>query len=207
MPQRHADDDESAATYTRRELFTSQLARKHPVAFFQFLDICARSEQLQPLLNIVPLLQLFQNGSSRIGTRGLAELLSSPAATAALGSTLASITKLCVRQSRRYGAPKTAPETAEDGEECSEEGDDLPTAFYIMGAGVLLPVLAHFGKLLLPAIEAASSSSSVSGGSSSSSGDQARASAVFLTVLIARGLAALGAPFAELPGAAAAGLI
>uniref|UniRef100_A0A383VGX0 Uncharacterized protein n=1 Tax=Tetradesmus obliquus TaxID=3088 RepID=A0A383VGX0_TETOB len=58
------------ATCARRDLFTSQLAREHPVPFFQFLDICARSEQLDEL-SMLPLLHLFQNGSSRIGTKGL----------------------------------------------------------------------------------------------------------------------------------------
>ncbi|WIA11830.1 hypothetical protein OEZ85_011918 [Tetradesmus obliquus] len=37
-----ADD----SLHTRRQLFLSQLARKHPVAFFQFLDICARCRPL-----------------------------------------------------------------------------------------------------------------------------------------------------------------
>ncbi|WIA11831.1 hypothetical protein OEZ85_011919 [Tetradesmus obliquus] len=34
-------DADNDALITRRSLFLSQLARKHPVSFFQFLDVCA----------------------------------------------------------------------------------------------------------------------------------------------------------------------
>uniref|UniRef100_A0A383WH82 Uncharacterized protein n=1 Tax=Tetradesmus obliquus TaxID=3088 RepID=A0A383WH82_TETOB len=78
---------------TRRDLFTSQLARKHPVPFFQFLDICARSEGLDEV-TAGRMLFLVTHGCAKIGTKGLAELLGDSAATAALGSALCSSMKL-----------------------------------------------------------------------------------------------------------------
>jgi hypothetical protein len=73
-----------AALASRRALFASQLARKHPVAFFQFVDICARSGRVD-IRNTANLFHLAGAGCARVGTKGLADLLSSAAATAALG--------------------------------------------------------------------------------------------------------------------------
>ncbi|WIA12335.1 hypothetical protein OEZ85_012388 [Tetradesmus obliquus] len=129
------------ATCARRDLFTSQLTREHPVPFFQFLDICARSEQLDEL-RMLPLLHLFQNGSSRIGTKGLAELLSSPAAAAALGSALCSCVKLCVRHARQYDASNAPLAAAGD----PLQGDERTAAPYPMSARVLLAALSSLGR-------------------------------------------------------------
>ncbi|WIA38403.1 hypothetical protein OEZ86_001729 [Tetradesmus obliquus] len=85
--------DAEDARFTRRGLFISQLTRKHPVPFFQFLDISARSEQLDPIA-ARQLVTLVMHGCTKIGTKGLLELLSSPVAAAALGSVLCSIVKL-----------------------------------------------------------------------------------------------------------------
>ncbi|WIA22365.1 hypothetical protein OEZ85_004674 [Tetradesmus obliquus] len=96
---------------TRRDLFTSQLARKHPVPFFQFLDICARSEGLDAV-TAGRMVFLVTHGCAKIGTKGLEELLSSPTATAALGSALCSSMKLW-----------TAPDTS-----CSSLRSDAASA-------------------------------------------------------------------------------
>jgi hypothetical protein len=68
------------------------------VEFYAFLDLCARTRRLQ----IVPhLLQLFavassssSSGGGEMSSQSLTELLSRPAAVAALGSALCSLTKL-----------------------------------------------------------------------------------------------------------------
>ncbi|WIA30740.1 hypothetical protein OEZ86_000807 [Tetradesmus obliquus] len=88
-----SSDRKNAALQTRMQLFVSQLARKHPVPFFQFLDACARSRQ-RDAIAAWELPRLLQQGAAKIGTKGLVDLLSSPAAAAALGSALCSIMKV-----------------------------------------------------------------------------------------------------------------
>lgn len=89
----HYTDDKTDAFATQRDLFVSQLARKHPVPLFQFLDICARSGQLDAV-TAISLVSLVTHAAAKIGTKGLADLLDDSAATAALGSALCSTRKL-----------------------------------------------------------------------------------------------------------------
>jgi Ca2+-binding RTX toxin-like protein len=75
----------------------SHLASKHPLAFYQLLDLGARSDHGQQLQQIMykvsHLLQLLADGSSGTGTAQLAMLLQQPANVAALGSVLCSTIK------------------------------------------------------------------------------------------------------------------
>jgi hypothetical protein len=159
------------------------------------------------------------NGSGRIGTKGLAELLSNAAATAALGSALCSLFKMSAQDTVQQAAnAKEAAAAVAAGE------DKVPMSLHTFGASFLLKTLLQQLCLVLPAAlqeatgaaagaaaaaaaaAAASSSSSSSGGAASCHGAQARASALFLQVLICRGLVQLHKAAAQLPGAAAAGL-
>jgi hypothetical protein len=151
----------------RRDLFVSQLARKHPVTFFRLLDRCTRSGQDDMLVKPFAA-KLARAGSCRIGSKGLADLLSSPAATAALGSALCSIRK-------RSGLYE-------------------------------VQFMQHLNRSLAPAVREAAATaaaghavSSSAACSSSSRGQQAKASAVFLLVLMGRGLVALHTAAASKP--------
>uniref|UniRef100_A0A383VEM1 MYND-type domain-containing protein n=1 Tax=Tetradesmus obliquus TaxID=3088 RepID=A0A383VEM1_TETOB len=165
----YGSDD--AALNTRQELFTSQLARKHPVAFFQFADICARSGQLDAT-SAQHLLHLVKHGAAKIGTKGLAELLSSSAATAALGSALCSSVKLCI-----------SANSAADAGGASNVWPGAVAGCLRDVASALKTAVKHAAR------ESAASDSSSS--SSSSSKEQASASALFLAVLISRCLVSL----------------
>jgi hypothetical protein len=59
----------SKAQVSRKELLISQLARMHPVAFFQFLDLCARSGQLTGSSTGI-LADLAAVGSATVGIKG-----------------------------------------------------------------------------------------------------------------------------------------
>jgi hypothetical protein len=174
------------------------------VAFFQFVDICARSG-LECILPITQLFHLAATGCTRIGTKGLADLLSSAAATAALGSVLCSLLKLAVQHTKEQAVKAAAAGDA-------REDQGLSRVLYsptLLFCKVLLPLVTA----LLPALEAAvaaapsSSSSSSRGGSDSNvSNKQARASAMFLAVLVLRSVVQVHEAAANVPAAAAAGL-
>jgi hypothetical protein len=207
----------------RRDLFVSQLARKHPVAFFQFLDLCARSGRLDAT-GAIPVCQIAGYGCGRIGVRGLADLLSSPAATAALGSALCSILKLQLQHTMQL-----ASQASISMEEPVLVAAHALTMFQLLG-NMLHPAVCD--ALSLSADVSASSSSgssssgssssgssssgssssssssgsSSSGSSSSSRSQQCRASSVFLLVLACRGSLALHEAVATIRGAAESGL-
>jgi hypothetical protein len=203
----------------QRTLFVSQLARKHPVAFFQFLDRCARSaDQLQSgVFEVVHLAQLAANGSARIGTKGLADLLSSPAATAALGSALCSILKLtAVYTANEAGAAAAAAVGAGlrniTGQTGGSGGDLSSTRLF--AALEMLPSLGQLSSVLMAAVQhavqvqATPEAAAAGGGASSSSNssnssrraEQARASSIFLMVLLCQRLLALHDAAADIPG-------
>jgi hypothetical protein len=161
----------------RRDLFVSQLARKHPVAFFRLPDRCVRADAPNGMC-LMFTEKLARDGSCRVGTKGLADLLSSPAATAALGSALCSILK-------------TSPDC-------------------------MVGFLQQLSSSFAPAVQEAAAAAAAAAGpvvagtsnaacsSSSSRGQQAKASAVFLLVLMGRGLVAVHTAAASQPGAALA---
>jgi hypothetical protein len=176
--------------HSRKELFVSQLARKHPVAFFQLLDLCARSGQLDAPA-AVKACQIAGNGSGRIGVKGLADLLSSPAATAALGSALCSILKLCAQHTMQPVSQAAL-------------SIEQPA---LIAVHALSTSLLPLGNMLHPAMCESLSSAGVSASSSSSSrSQQCRASAVFLLVLAFRGVLSLHEAVACMGGATEAGL-
>jgi hypothetical protein len=147
----------------RRDLFVSQLARKHPVAFFRLLDRCAREK---PGFGVVDhAAGLAKAGSCRVGTKGLADLLSSPAATAALGSAL------CSMQKAHTTCPSLLPPQLLQ-QLSSSLAPAAPEAAAAAAAAAAGPAGAH---------AVAFNSSRVA---------QAQASAVMLLVLIARGVVA-----------------
>jgi hypothetical protein len=178
----------------QQDLFVSMLARKHPVPFFQFLDRCARSGQLDADCSL-QVMHLAANGSCRVGTKGLADLLSSPAATAALGSALCSILKLCVQN---IGMP----DAGRAGVPADEHESNKLTMRMLCAVAVVKSVLLPLSSALAAAVPGSSSSSS----SSSSRAEQMKTSTTFLLVLISRGLLAVHEAAAGVPGAAAAGL-
>jgi hypothetical protein len=194
------------------------------VPFFQFLDRCARSaEQLQTTVFDIPhLAQLAANGSARIGTKGLADLLSNPAATAALGSALCSMLKLTAAYTSGEAGAATAAAVDEKlalltGQTRDGDGSNSPSSLFV--AVELLPSLQQLTSVLMAAVQhamqtqnappaaAAAAQCGASASSSSSSRDeQARASAVFLMVLLSQRLLALHEAAAGIPGMPAAGL-
>jgi hypothetical protein len=194
------DAGTSNPTKLQRALFISQLASKHPVPFFQLLDRCAR---LQPLhmtrYETMHMGQLLRNGSSRIGTKGLAELLSSPAATAALASALCSVLK--------HATYCTL---------CSSAADDVADGFQTAEGWsvmlLLLPWLQQLCRALNAAVQHAlqepSAAASAVTDSSSCSGraEQVRASAVFLLVLLHQRMLALHEAATSMHGLSAARL-
>jgi hypothetical protein len=201
-----SDGDEDAALGSRRALFVSQLARKHPVAFFQFIDICARSGRID-IQYTGTLFNLAAIGCARVGTKGLADLLSSPAATAALASALCSLLKLTVQHIQEQAAKAAAAAAAADAEEDKALARVLLFSPTLLFTKVLLPLV----MAVVPAVEAAvaaapSSSSSSSSSDSSPNGRQAWASAMFLAVLVLRGFVQVHEAAASVPAAAAAGL-
>jgi hypothetical protein len=192
-------------------LFVSQLARKHPVPFFQFLDICARSGQLHLNMFDEPhMAQLLVNGSSRIGTKGLAEPLSSPAATAALGSAMCSIMKLVTAGITAQAAAPPAAQAAGP-----DEGAVSSIAKVALFSPLqVLPLLQQLSSALKAAVrhalqapDTAIAAMPSAAAGSSSRGEQVRASAVFLWVLLHQRLLALHEAAAGFPGATASGLV
>jgi hypothetical protein len=153
-------------------LFISQLARKHPVPFFQFLDICARSGQQHDADKSRYLVRLVTHGCAKVGTKGLAELLSSSAATAALASALCSALKLWPA-SVIHSSEQPAAAAAADGEQLTR------------GAAVAAGFLHGLCKALSLAMQHVIDEA-VAGRSSSSSVQQALTSAVLLVVLVSR---------------------
>jgi hypothetical protein len=132
------------------------------VAFFQLVDICARSGQLE-ICYAEWVFDLAAAGCARIGTKGLAELLSSAAATAALGSALCSLLKLAVQhtkeQAAQTAAAAAAAAAAGDARGDLEQELSISRILYSpieLFSKVLLPL----GLVVLPAVEAAPSSSS-----------------------------------------------
>jgi hypothetical protein len=201
------------------------------VAFFQFLDCCARTAGQLPVLTHAQssvfdtphLAQLVANGSARIGTKGLADLLSSPAATAALGAALCSIVKLtAVYAAGEAGAAAAAAAVGENlaiitGQTGSRNGGVPVTRLF--AAVEMLPLLQQLSSVLMAAVRhtmqthstpaaaaAAASSSSSSSSSSGSRGEQARASSIFLMVLLCQRLLALHDAAAGIAGMPSAGL-
>jgi hypothetical protein len=199
----------------------SHLASKHPAAFYQLLDLGARSDHGQQLhqftSRVSHLLQLLADGSSEIGTPQLAMLLQQPTAVTALGSVLCSATKAlkscldaalacCVdaaagmhQQHQQQQDLQHTYAVVQGGKATVFQG--LNTRLYPAGhsqGGILrqlsrsLP-LALQQALLPPAAAEASSSSSGSdtAGRDSTRSQQAAASATFLLVLLSRGLLAL----------------
>jgi hypothetical protein len=197
---------EDASLVSRRALFASQLARKHPVAFFQFVDICARSGRLD-ILNTDQLFDLTVTGCAKIGIKGLADLLSSPAATAALGSALCSLTKLAVQHTKKQAAAVAAAAAAAAGDAMEAEPCRVllfsPTMLFTK---LLLPLITGLPPAIEAALAAAPRSSSSSSRYISRSGRQAWASAMFLAVLVLRGFVQVHEAEASVPAAAAAGL-
>jgi hypothetical protein len=219
-------DSDRVSLLPQRTLFVSQLARKHPVPFFQFLDSCARSaDQLQTSVSDIPhLAQLAANGSGSIGVTGLAGLLSSPAATAALGSALCSILKLTAVYTERDTGAEAEAATAEVEEQLqlimgllrASVGSVSSTSLF--PALQMLPLLQQLSGVLTAAVQhamqtqstsaaAAAAQPAASGSSSSSSrGEQARASSIFLMVLLCQRLLALHDAAAGTPGMPSAGI-
>jgi hypothetical protein len=185
----------SKVQVSRKELFVSQLARKHPVAFFQLLDLCARSDQLTGNSTYI-LADLAEVGSAKIGVKGLADLLSSPTATAALGSSLCSIAKLQLQEIKQVAGRSHMLALLQ----C------VQLTMRLEQLSGLLQEVAQKAAAVTPA-EAANSS----GGSHSSSdarafsrGQQGTASSLFLAVLLSRILVALDDAAAGAVAAAAA---
>jgi hypothetical protein len=171
------------------------------VAFFQFVDICARSERVS-IHQIGRLFNLAATGCTRIGTKGLADLLSSPAATA-LGSALCSLFKLAAQHMKEQAVEAAAATAAGDAWEDNGLSRLLLSSPTLLFSGLLAPL----GNALLPAMHAAMAAPpSSSSSSGSSSGKQARASAMFLAVLVLRGFVQVHEAAASVPAAAAAGL-
>jgi uncharacterized membrane protein YgcG len=169
--------------------------------------------------------QLLVNGSSRIGTKGLAELLSCPAATAALASALCSILKRAtgfIAGSSVAGTEsdqRQAPQPARADRDDNDSSAFLQRLSAVSAAEELLETLGQLSRALEAAVQHTSQEStataapsaapdhSTATGSSSSRAEQVRASAVFLLVLLHQRLlglstaaaAALGTP--EVPAA------
>jgi hypothetical protein len=183
----------------QRTLFVSQLARKHPVPFFQLLDRCARSADQLPtsVFDIPHLAQLAANGSARIGIKGLADLLGSPPATAAWGSALCSILKLTTVYAERNTGAAADAATAE----VEEQLQVLPLLQQL--SGVLTAAMQH--AMQAQGTPAAAAAALPGASSSSSRGEQVRASSVFLMVLLCQRLLALHDAAAGYPGMHAAG--
>ncbi|WIA30921.1 hypothetical protein OEZ86_000973 [Tetradesmus obliquus] len=221
-----AGEGDDTACSTRRALFVCQLARKHPVPFFQFLDTCARSGGLEGP-DIMRLCTLAVTGSTRIGSRGLLDLLSSPAATAALASALASILKLCMQQLHRCGAAAAAAGEAGEQQQQQQQQLQQACALVVPAAGeaqdapreqagalkqpllLLIPLSSSLRQLALDRLKRGAdlldsnthggSSSSSSSSSSSGTSEQLGPSIMLLLVLICRGLVALHEAAQHLP--------
>jgi hypothetical protein len=153
------------------------------VAFFQFLDLCARSGQLTGN-SIGILADLAEVGSAKVGIKGLAELLSSPAATAALGSALCSIAKLQLQEvNRNAGSSKKLQQL------CLQQCERL------------IKKLQQLSQQLLEVAQKAAATDTANSSSSSSSSSvacvpneesqQVAASSRFLSVLLSRILVAV----------------
>jgi hypothetical protein len=207
------DDKASAAVRSRKELCTTLLARKHPVAYFQFLDCCTRSGQCDAA-DAARICNLAVVGSTKTGSKGLEELLSSRAATAALASALTSIVKRFAQQLRSSEAAAAA----------AGDGDDKQV-FLTFVAPAKMPVLllGQVSHLLCQSarvnalagntstVTGSSSSNSNSSNSSSSSSsrtgyEQQRASTLLLLVLICRSLVVLHEALLQLPQMSGLGL-
>jgi hypothetical protein len=145
------------------------------VSFVQFLDICARAVQQQDAGKSRYFVQLVMHGCGKVGTKGLAELLVSPAATAALASALSSAFKLCpatnayaVDEPAARGAAAAGAEELEHATKAVMSMQSLCNALHFAVAHIADEVAAHHR--------------------SSSSVQQALTSALLLVVLVPRGL-------------------
>jgi hypothetical protein len=165
-------------------------------------------------IGMLQLLELLTHGCAKVGTKGLAELLSNPAATAALASALGSALKLCMLITKQeLGVEVTDSTEQATAASRHDMPGNLTWPFQVAAllqrlSGALLQALRDSGAAAVSADQLASStareggsiggsscSGSSSGGSnssgsssSSSSGDQVRASAVLLCVLLCRGI-------------------
>jgi hypothetical protein len=157
------------------------------------------------------LAQLAANGSARIGTKGLADLLNNPAATAALGSALCSILKLTAAYTTA-GAAAVSAGVGLAGQTAAGESNGFVLSARLLAAVKMLPLLQQLGSVLTAAVQhamqtqhtptavAAAAESGACSSSSSSRGEQARASSIFLMVLLCQRLLALHAAAADIPG-------
>jgi hypothetical protein len=143
---------------------------------------------------IEQLCRLAWDGSSRVGTKGVTELLSSPAATAALASALSIIIKLCVQKTRQQAGRQ------QDAVSGTEEALGMVEA-----AAVLFMVLKPLSGALYPALPDTAAAAGDTAGSSSRE-QQISASAEFLLVLVCRGAVAMHQAAMRIPGVSAAGL-
>jgi hypothetical protein len=201
-----ADNDDPSPARSRKELCTTLLARKHPVPFFQFLDCCARSSQTDAD-DKARICSLLINACSKIGSKAMADLPNSPAATAALASAMASIVKLYAQQLQGWQAAAAAV-----------NGDFDEYVWNAMGAPSKMPMLlleavstmlqhvsccaagtsVHNAVLDEAAVQQASSIASSSSSSSAGTGQQG-ASTLLLLVLVCRGLLVLHEALLQLP--------
>jgi hypothetical protein len=173
----------------RRDLFVSQLARKHPVAFFQFLDLCARASE-EETGSIPHLVQLLKQGSSKVGVKGLVDLLSSPAATAALGSALCSVVKGCVPTALHETESTVGHAAAAGGQTRLQPSMEVIHTVARMSSALALALkcaMAATATASSSSIEAQQDDTTTTSSSSSRSG-QARSSAVLISVLLCRAL-------------------
>jgi hypothetical protein len=148
------------------------------VAFSQFLDRCARTGQLTGNSTYI-LADLAEVGSAKVGTKGLADLLSSPAAAAALGSALCSIAKLQLQEVKWNAGSSQKLQKL-----CLKQCERLITK------------LQQLSQLLLEVAQKAAatdtaSSSSIPAHVSNEESQQVTASSRFLTVLLSRILVAV----------------
>jgi hypothetical protein len=175
----HGADKADEALKTRKDLYISQLARKHPVSFFQFLDRCTRSEQLRDACAAAPyFVRYVVHGCAKVGTTGLVDLLSSPAATAALASAVCSAFKLWTATNTHSTEQRTAPAAAAAA--AAAGPDEVKSA-----AAAAATFLHSFSKALPPAVQHIASEVAA-GRSSSSTLQQALTSALLLVVLVSR---------------------
>jgi hypothetical protein len=175
------------------------LARKHPVPFFQFLDCCARSHQADAVDHGSRICSLLINACTKIGTKAMAELPNSPAATAALASALTSTLKL-------YAA--TAADLARRHEHdivwpAVYSCTNMPMLLLEVVSGMLqhVPCCAFHHALLEEAAVGKGSPETSSSSSSSTveTEQQQVASTLLLLVLVCRSLVVLHELLLQLP--------
>jgi hypothetical protein len=107
-----------------QHLFLSLLSSQHPLALYQLLETCARSNQQLSPKDIYTVCQIALRSSSRLGTKGLIKLLTDPAVVSSLASAVCSALKQVLVQTASVPPASTSAEepvsaTGQQGANCS----------------------------------------------------------------------------------------